>query len=146
MLILDGEPFTSGRSRFFDQHPRFAEPTAKVFVQVEIPGYDGPLLAQVDTGAAYSILETAVAEATGLLGRDGSSTRISTRLGTILGKLIRHRLTLIADAGESLELDMTLFVSEGWTGPTVLGYSGCLDHLRVGLDALPNMFYFGEHR
>lgn len=144
MLFLDGESFTSGRSKFFDHHPRFMEPTAKIFVKVEIPGYEGLLMALVDTGAAYSTLETGVAEAMGLLAWAGRPTRVSTRLGTILGKLIRHRLTLTADLGDSLDLDITFFVSQEWRGPTVLGYTGCLDHMRIALDSRPNMFYFGE--
>jgi hypothetical protein len=144
MLLLDGEPFTSGRSKFFDHHPRFMEPTAKVFVKVELPGYVGPLMAQVDTGAAYSTIETDVARALELFRREGHLARVSSRLGTISGKLIRHPLTLMADAGRSLDLEVTFFVSQDWRGPTVLGYTGCLDHMRIALDSSPNMFYFGK--
>jgi len=143
MLILDGEPFTSGRSRFFDQHPRFPEPGAKVFAQVKFAGLGGTWIAQVDTGAAYSILEVDVATALGLLGLKEPRTRLSTRLGTLTGQLIRHPVTLVADVGESLEVEAPFFVSPEWRGGTFLGYTGLLDRLRIALDSPANLFYFG---
>ena len=143
MLSLDGEPFTSGRSRFLDQHPRFPEPGAKVFVQVEIAGLAGVWVAQVDTGAAYSILEADVAAALGLLGLRAPWTRLSTRLGVLKGQLIRLPITLVADDGESLEVDAPFFVSPEWRGGTFLGYTGLLDRLRIALDSPANLFYFG---
>jgi len=144
MLFLGGEPFTSGGSKFLDQHPRFVEPTAKVFVKVAIPGFKGPLMAQVDTAAAYSTLETDVAESMGLFSRDEYPTLISTRLGTIRGQLLRLPLTLIAEEGTSLNVEATFFVSRQWRGPMFLGYTGLLDRLRIALDPLANMFFFGE--
>jgi hypothetical protein len=144
MLTLQGEPFTSGRSRFVDQHPRFPEPTAKVFVKVGFPGSSGIWMAQVDTGAAYSILEAELAEVLGLLDLEGQRTRVSTRLGTLSGKLVRVPLTLMADEGSSLDLDATFFLSRDWRGATFLRYTGLLDRLRIALDAPANLFYFGE--
>ena len=144
MLLLDGQRFTSGRSRFLDQHPRFLEPTAKVFVKVAFPGIKDAVMAQVDTGAAYSMLETEVAEALGLFGWQGKVSRVSTRLGTVGGRLLRIPLALVADEGRSLDLEATFFVSRDWTGVTFLGYAGLLDRLRIALDSPSNLFYFGE--
>lgn len=146
MLFLGGEPFTSGGSKFLDQHSRFVEPTAKIFVKVALAGSKVPLLAQVDTAAAYSILETDIAGSMGLFNWEEYPTRISTRLGTIDGLLIRLPLTLVAEEGTSLNVEGTFFVSWQWRGPTFLGYTGFLDRLRIGLDPLANMFYFGEGR
>ena len=144
MLILNGEPFTSGRSRFLDRHPRFPEPSAKVYVQVEFAGLEGTWIAQVDTGAAYSILEVHVASALGLLGFQGPWTRLSTRLGVLDGQLICLPVTLVADEGESLDLDAQFFVSSEWRGGTFLGYTGLLEWLRIALDSPANLFYFGR--
>lgn len=144
MLLLEGERFTSGRSKFLDQHPRLIEPTAKIFVKVAFPGLTRRFLAQLDTGAAYSLLEVAIAEALGLFGWGGQTTRISTRLGTIGGQLLSVPLTLIADEGRSLNLDATFFVSREWRGITFLGYVGLLDRIRIALDSPANLFYFGE--
>lgn len=144
MLTLRGEPFTSGWSRFVDQHPRFAELTAKIFVKVEFPGVDRTWMAQVDTGAAYSILEVETAAALGLMDLGGQRAKVSTRLGTLSGELLRVPLTLIADGGLSLDLEATFFVSRDWRGGTFLGYTGLLDRLRIALDSPASLFYFGE--
>jgi hypothetical protein len=101
-------------------------------------------MAQVDTGVAYSTLEAEVAETMGLFGLEGQTTRISTRLETIGGQLIRIPLTLMADEGTSLAIDATFFVSQDWRGVTFLGYVGLLDRLRIALDSPSNLFYFGE--
>jgi hypothetical protein len=144
MLILNGEPFTSGRSRFLDQHPRFPEPSAKVFVQVKFLGLVGTWIAQVDTGAAYSILEADVAADLGLFGLPGPWTRLSTRLGVLTGQLIRLPTILVADDGESLDLEGMFFVSAEWRGATFIGYTGFLEHLRIALDSPANLFFFGR--
>jgi hypothetical protein len=144
MLVLNGEFFTSGRSQFLDSHPRFLEPTAKIFVKVEFPGLEKRFLAQIDTGAAYSMLEAQIAEELELFGQEGYIARISTRIGTFSGRLVRIPLTLVADAGASLDVEGTFFVSREWRGPTFLGYVGLLDRLRIALDAPANLFYFGE--
>lgn len=144
MLILDGQRFTSGRSSFFDQHPKFLEPTAKVFVKVAFSGLSRPLLAQLDTGAAFSTLEVEVAEELGLFDLRGQTARLSTRLGSIGGHLIRLPLSLRADEGDSLHIEATFFVSRDWRGATFLGYIGLLDRLRIALDSPSNLFYFGE--
>ena len=81
MLVLNGESFTSGRSQFLDSHPRFLESTAKIFVKVAFPGLVKRFLAQIDTGAAYSMLETQIAEELDLFVREGHSARIGTRIG-----------------------------------------------------------------
>jgi len=144
MLILDGQRFTSGRSLFYDQHPKFLEPTAKVFVKVAFPGLNRRMLAQLDTGAAFSTLEVEVAEELGFFNLKGQTARLSTRLGTIGGHLVRLPLSLIADEGDSLSVEATFFVSRDWRGPTLLGYVGLLDKLRIALDSPVNFFHFGE--
>jgi hypothetical protein len=143
MLTLQGERFTSGRSRFADRHPRFPEQTAKIYVKVEFPGIEKAWIAQVDTGAAYSVLDVDVAEALNLLDLDGQRTRLSTRLGTLSGSLIEVPMRLVADEGASLHLDAMFFVSRDWRGGTFLGYTGLLERLRVALDCPANLFYFG---
>jgi len=144
MLTLNGERFTSGRSRFLDHHPRFPEPTSKVFVKITFAGLDEVRIAQVDTGAAYSILEAKVATDLGFPGLQEPWTRLSTRVGVLDGQLIRLPVTLVADDGESLNLEGVFFVSAEWHGGTFLGYTGLLDRVRIALDSPANLFYFGE--
>jgi hypothetical protein len=144
MLSLNGKGFTTGRARFRDQAPGSQELTAKIFVKIEFPGLDGSWLAQVDSGSAYPMLEPGLAKALGVLDGDGEPARIHTRLGRIGGRLERIPLTLVADEGDSLEMEAVFLVSRDWHGKTFLGYSGFLDRLRIALDPPENFFYFGE--
>lgn len=141
MLVLS---FSSGRSKFLDWHPGFVEPTAKVFVKVVFGRLDTTWLAQVDTGAAYSVLESGAARALGLFDVEGDPVRLSTRSGDLWGRLVRVPLKLVADEGESLDFEAPFFVSTDWYGATFLGYTGLLDKLRIALDSPANQFYFGD--
>ncbi len=142
LLRIDGENFARGRSRFPDSDGR-EEPTPKIFVKI-LPG-DAPvaLLAQLDTGAAWSVLDGEIAEALGLLEQAGPTVTLSTRSGTVRGKLIRSSLTIVADEGESCEVDATLFVSRDWAYGNFVGYSGFLERIRFAVDPRSNDFYFG---
>ena len=141
-LKLNGRVFSTGRSRFLDSEGG-KEPTPKVFVKI-LPGeLPIPLLAQLDTGAAWSVLDAEIADALGLLGQPGPMVRLSTRSGIFDGKLIRTRLTLVADEGDSLEVEVTLFASRDWRDGNFLGYPGFLERIRVAIDPFTNDFYFG---
>jgi hypothetical protein len=142
LLQIDGEVFARGRSRFLDSDGG-EEPTPKIFVKV-IPG-DAPvtLLAQLDTGAAWSVLNGEIADALGFLEQAGPTVTLSTRSGTVRGKLIRSSLTIVADEGESCEVDATLFVSRDWAFGNFVGYSGFLERIRFAVDPGTNDFYFG---
>jgi hypothetical protein len=102
-----------------------------------------PVLAQLDTGAAWSVLNVEVARRIGLLDAQGEPLVLSTRTGKVLGKLVRAPVSLVADAGESLDLDATFFVSANWRHGTFLGYSGLLERIRFAIDPYRNLFYFG---
>lgn len=142
MLTLGSEVFASGRAKYLDQATDAPEPTAKIFVKVNLLGI--PVLAQFDTGAAYSMLDREVAEVLGLLDGEGESTTIHTRLGPVTGRLERVPVLLEADEGISLDIEATFLVSRDWSGKTFLGYTGLLDRIRVALDPPVNFFYFGE--
>lgn len=144
MLSLKGRSFTTGRAKFRDEAPGRQEPTAKIFVKIEFPTLEGTWLAQLDSGAAYSMLDIELAESLGVLDGDGAPAKVDTRLVKISGRLERVPLVLIADEGASLEVEATFFVSRDWPGKTFLGYTGFLDKLRIALDPPVNDFYFGE--
>lgn len=145
MLSLAGEPFTIGRAKFLDRTTESREPTAKVFVRIKFPHspVPQPWFAQVDTGAPWSILNRELAEALGVLDGDGDVIVISTRLGLFTGRLERLRVALVADEGDSTEIDATFFVSRDWFGPNFLGYSGLLDRLRMAIDPASDSVFFG---
>lgn len=125
MLSLGEKSFTTGRAKFRDEAPGTQEATAKIFVKIEFPALEeeGNWLAQVDSGAAYSMLDVELAQALEVFDRDGEPTTIQTRHGPIAGRLERIPLRLIADEGDSLEVEATFLVSRQWPGKTFLGYT-----------------------
>jgi hypothetical protein len=70
--------------------------------------------------------------------------KLSTRLGLYDGRLYRGSLTLLAQEGESLDLEVTFFLSAQWRGSNFLGYEGAMERARFAVDPRANRFYFGE--
>ncbi len=144
MLVLTGGlPFAAARVRFEDNLPSGEESTAKIYIKIEPDALGVAVLAQVDTGAAWSVLEREVSEALGLLDGDGPVVRLQTRFGPKDGRLERTLITLLADEGESLEFEATVFVSRDWPAGNFVGYNGLLERLRFAVDPADNQFYFG---
>lgn len=145
MLELDGRRFASGRSRYLDHLRKWPEPTAKIYLKLQIGSSKSSVMAQLDTGAAWSVLPPDVAEEARIPIESGDPTTISSRFGTKRGFLVRVPYTLVAEEGESLETDGTFFISPEWPERlSFLGYSGLLDSIRFALDPPQNHFYFGE--
>jgi predicted aspartyl protease len=117
--------------------------TAKIFVKIEPSNLGFSVLAQVDTGSAWSILKPEIAEAINLMNEEGQPERLSTRIGSIDGQLKRTNITILADDGDSMELEATVFVPTEWTGGNFLGYGGLLERVRFAVDPQENFFYFG---
>ena len=137
----DGSEFTTGMSSYLDADPGQRSETSRIHVKVEFDGVT--VLALLDTGASWSVLNAELAQALGLFERDGESAKISSRAGTIDGKLVRAATTLVADEGESIEIDSTVFVSSDWPEGNFIGYSGFLEKIRFAIDPSSNSFVFG---
>jgi hypothetical protein len=135
--------FAAGRARFLDTSERNRESSAKIFVPIRVDGID--LLAQLDTGAPWSILPTALCESLNLSDGQGQPVRLSTRKGELNGRLERVKLTLVASEGASLDVEATIFVVPDWDEDAFIGWSGLLERVRVAIDPAPqaNYFYFG---
>ena len=137
----DGSAFTTGMSSYLDADPSHPSETSRIHVRVEFDG--ASVLALLDTGAAWSVLDAELAQELGLFKRDGESATISSRAGKIKGKLVRAATTLVADKGESIEVDSTVFVSSDWPEGNFIGYSGLLERIRFAIDPGSNSFAFG---
>ncbi len=97
----------------------------------------------LDTGAPWSVLNAEVADDLELFDRDGETVTISSRMGTVQGKLVRAMTTLVAEDGDSLEVDSIVFVSRDWPAGNFIGYSGLLERIRFAIDPHDNAFIFG---
>jgi hypothetical protein len=92
-------------------------------------------LALLDTGAEWSVLGGDLAEALEPEAEDEHlDVEISTRLGSVRGRLHRLAVTLVAEEGEDLCVSASVLLAPTWPGPPVLGYRGFLERIRLGLD------------
>ena len=135
--------FARGASAFAETAPG-TQYEARVFVPVRVHGLDVDITAMVDTAAPWCVLEGALAS---LLADRGAilvpRQLLSTRLGDYTGALSRISMTLLADEGESLSVEATVFLCRDWPGPNVIGYNGLMERIRFALDPSLNTFYFG---
>ena len=71
-----------------------------------------------------------------------------TRFGQFYGRMERLFLTLIADEGQEVQVDATFFVCSDWHYAMVVGWRGCLERIRFGLDPSTETccFYFARKR
>lgn len=141
------EQWSSGYASFFvgRQNGPWRLPLA---VRCRIGTLD--ILALLDTGAEWSVIGGETAQIIDdELGAPTGSISMSTRVGKIAGTLRRSDITLPAEKGygDDLTIESTVFVSEEWDGPMVLGFRGFLERIRFAVDpgAFPDeqLFYFG---
>jgi hypothetical protein len=108
-----------------------------VAVKCRIGSLDETDLALLDTGAEWTVVGGDTAKILGdEIGSPSEHFVMSTRLGKIPGALYRINITLLAGqhCGQDLTVEGTVFVSQDWPGPTVLGYRGFLERIRIALD------------
>ena len=144
MLSLNGIPFTTGRATYRDLPPQHMSRKSAIYVQVVLPMPVGTsFYAIVDTGTPYCIFDTEIAEALGLSFDDGESIKLRTAYGEVTGTLQRLKIELVAEQGDSLGIDASVFVTDDWRHGNFLGYSGLLERIRFAFDPGTNSFYFG---
>jgi predicted aspartyl protease len=144
MLKYDDMPFTTGRVTFYDQLPGFEEPTPKIYLRIMASPLTQEIVVQLDTGAPWLVLDPEIAAAVGLMGGQGESQTLDTRWGRKHGRLERTSIILVADEGDSLEIEATAFVCQDWhEGRNFLGYTGVLERLKFAIDPTTNSFFFG---
>ncbi len=101
-------------------------------------------MALLDTGGHFCILSEEVAAAIREQLTHGlGEVRLMTSQGRIRGELFKHDIELVADEGENLVIEATVFISSDWKRPSVLGYSGVVDRTQIALAPQHNGFYFG---
>ena len=67
----NGEDFSTGRSKYHDHDPDPQGATAKIWVKITHASFGQPILALLDTGAAWSILDAEIADELDLFDNDG---------------------------------------------------------------------------
>jgi hypothetical protein len=122
-----------------------------VAVNCRIGDLEETEFALLDTGAEWSVIDADTAKILGVrLGPPTEFITLRTHLGTFNGGLHRLYITLLAEenCGSDLLIDGTVFVSDEWNGPIVLGYRGFLERIRIAIDPGvtdgQQIFAFGE--
>jgi hypothetical protein len=114
-----------------------------VGVRCRIAGQLPAVHALLDTGAQWCVIQADLAQALGYDARpDPQVDSLHTRFGRFPGRLERIPLVFEADEGEKLEMEATWFIADGWPGPIVIGWKGCLERMRFALDPSEDAFYF----
>jgi Aspartyl protease len=137
MLFRGGnKAFTTASAKFAEE--AIGETSTKVYVRVRLGRDITEIEFMLDTGAAWTMIHRDLADEHGLLRPSSAGVddvSISTaRQGLIHGSLVKCPLTIVADLGSPVQLQATVFCSEGWMGPNILGYQGALQSLRFALD------------
>src|SRR6266446_7418566 len=115
MLTLNGIPFTTSRATYYDHHPQNVSGKSAIYVQVVLPIHDGTnFYAIVDTGSPYCIFDTEIAEALGLSFDNSKDIKLSTAYGEVTGTIQRLTISLVAEQGDYLEIDASVFVTDDW--------------------------------
>ncbi len=143
MLSRNGATFSTGRAEVSDRLPGDDDDQARIYVRVKAPPLEEEIVAQLDTGAPWLILKPEILEAVGLVGTGGAPASLQTRLGLMHGHLERTTLVLVADEGNSVEIDAAVFVCETWPKGNFVGYAGVLERVRFAVDSVTNSFFFG---
>ena len=139
-----GDGLLTGVSDYSDFYPGRNEPLARIYVPFRPQGLGVRFAGLMDTGGHFCILSPEVVDLIGDVLSGGETTSLLTAQGRLSGRLYRHRIELLAEKGENLDLEATVLVSPDWRGPSILGYTGFLDRIRFAVDPRTNRFYFGS--
>jgi hypothetical protein len=102
-------------------------------------------VALLDTASQWCVLPPAVAQELGYDLDVEGTTRLHSRFGLLTGELLRLPVRFVADEGQFADVEATWFLSPDWTGPLVMGWTGCLERMRFAFDPRENDFYFAEY-
>ena len=142
-LTLSLGAFPEGAARYQDGHPDFKEDQPRIYVKFRPAAVDFSFWALLDTGAHFCRLnETVVGFLGGHLADSLGRFTVRTAYGLVEGQLYRHQITLLADVGQSVDIDATVLIPPEWRGPCFLGYAGALDHVHFGINPWRDQFSF----
>ena len=148
LLFTDETSFSSGYATYAYHPVTQQENSPRIFLTISIEGVETQ--AFVDTGAPYVICKPQIARLLRLDRRSGERIQNVNLRGYYLeGTLYRLTVVLIAEMGESLPVDATVFVPElqpdqEWQDfPSILGLNSFLERIRFAVDPAQDRFYFG---
>lgn len=136
-------PLYTGRS-YYQSDREEDDHTLLVAVPCRAGSMSRAVFALLDTASEWCVLPHDLAVELGEeLEQSPFASLLHTRFGLLTGTVGRVTIRFDAAEGEPLAVDATCFTSEGWPGPMVIGWKGCLERMRFGLDPSDDSFHFG---
>ena len=145
MLTVNGKEFASGVATYFEEDPSLEESNqTSIHVSIVVEGdMELSIIARVDPATPWVILNSEINEQVGLQA-GSTNIQLRTAAGIMSGSLERLPIRLVAEEGDPLEIDATVFVCDDWQRENFLGYSGFLERIRFAVDPASKKFYFGS--
>ncbi len=147
-LPLGLERFACGAIEYSDYYSDDLHP--RIVVPIHLGSLPLPVLAVVDTGAPWCVLDPALLEELGYNVERLQPTRRPLNIRGIAysGWLYRVPIRLDATLGHWLEIEATVFApnllpGDTWAYPNFIGLEGFLSRIRFAVDPAANFFYFG---
>ena len=97
----------------------------------------------LDTGSELTILSREWALAHGLFPFASAPTvPLNSRFGILYGNMVSCWLSIPELEGQPLAWEGEVWISENWPGPSVIGWRGVLDRLRMHLHTKDGIAHF----
>jgi hypothetical protein len=146
LKFLNGDLFAGGAVGFNNSPRDEHDKLLRIFIPIKIGEIETE--AVLDTGGAYFICPPDMAECLNILDTLPEE-EIQIRGIKRKGRLVRSTVTLLAKQGESIDVQVNVFIpetlwEENWDLPPYLGWMGCLERVRFAIDPLNDLFYFGS--
>lgn len=148
LTFADGQPFATGVARYDYRPATQHEDSLRLVLQIEIDGIRMP--AVVDTGAPFVVCTPQFVKYLDIDPKMSVQRKTMLIRGSwVTGYLYRLPISFLAEEGEDLYVDATVFApdpewEEGWGDlPSFIGLSGCLERMRFAVDPGADIFYFG---
>ena len=148
LQFTDGRPFTTGVCSYRDWLSQEQIGTPRIVINIWIE--ESQTQAVVDTGGVYLVCDPGISHLLNLNSSTGlGTTTLKIRGSNYRGSLQRITIKMLAEEGESLDLEVTAFIprlahGEEWQLPSFLGLQGCIEFLRFAVDPVANTFHFGS--
>jgi hypothetical protein len=148
--LTNGDAFTTGALSFSCVPiPDREDVTPRIIFEVEIEGETEQ--AVLDTGAPYLVCSPDIAQRIQFDPANALDAEVILIHGTrVTGRIHRARIVIVPEEGTGVDFEATAFVPDPDQGLppellplSFLGFFGCLERIRLGLDPLTEMFYFG---
>jgi hypothetical protein len=134
--------FVCGFQWYLDSLPERAESVPRIVVSLIVEDHE--ITALVDTGASQCILEWSLAEELAVAAEDRIVQARALGGNVHVGVLFPVVISFPADEGSPVSLEVAAWSAESFDGPSLIGYGGVLERLRIAIDPETNRFFFGH--